>query len=371
MHPAHLNILMIDDDEQDVAIIQELLSVNHDFPVDLLHCPSLATGIELLESDTDIDIVLLDLCIPGTVGLDLFRQINQSFPSIPLIILSGNTNEAIALKAMQEGAQDYLVKGRFTSSHLRRAIQYAVERQGLLLELDAKNRTLQSLSEQLEVANQRLKALATIDGLTQVNNRRSFDETFLSEWNRLCRENHPLSLIMCDVDHFKAYNDIYGHQAGDECLQRVAQAIAKVAKRPADCVARYGGEEFAMILPNTDLDGASQVAEAVRNAIRTLEISHEGSSSGQGQVSVSLGVASQVPDENVAPSILIEAADRALYVAKQQGRDRVQTHQKDCSSLESRRTLELVGRLQQALNQQKAKRRVKLRLRPGALFTSK
>lgn len=368
MHTAHRNILIIDDDEQDVEIVRELLSVNKDFPIDLFHCFTLAESIEFLQSDTPIDLVLLDLCIKGTEGLETFYQFSQTYPSIPLIILSGNTDEEIALEAMQEGAQDYLVKGRFTSSLLRRSIQYALERQGLLLELDAKNRDLQALSEQLEAANRRLESLATIDGLTQVNNRRYFDETFLSEWNRLSREARPLSLIMCDVDHFKAFNDTYGHQAGDDCLREVAQAIAKVIKRPADCVARYGGEEFAIILPNTDLDGATQVAEAVCCAIKTLVIPHE-SSSASDIVSASLGVASHVPDENVAPSILIEAADRALYVAKQQGRDCVQTHQKDCSSLESRRTLELVDRLQNALDQQKARRREKRRINPGVLFT--
>ena len=369
MQAAHLHILMIDDDEQDVEIVRELLSVSHEFPVDLLHCPTLDTGIEVLQSDAPVDIVLLDLCISGTVGLETFEHMNQLFPSIPLIILSGNNDEEIALKAMQEGAQDYLVKGRFTSSHLRRSIQYALERQGLLTELDDKNQALQSLSDQLEMANQQLEKLATVDGLTQVSNRRRFDEVFLSEWNRLCRESHPLSLIMCDIDHFKVYNDTYGHQVGDDCLRKVAQAVAKVVKRPADCVARYGGEEFAVVLPNTDLAGATQVAETIRTAILSLEIPHTGSSTSE-QVTLSLGVASQVPDENVAPSLLIEAADRALYVAKQKGRDRVQTHQKDCSSLESRRTLELVSRLQEALNSQKAKRRGKIRIRPGVMFSS-
>ncbi|WP_299402786.1 diguanylate cyclase [Acaryochloris sp. IP29b_bin.148] len=368
MYTAHLNILMIDDSEQDVAIIRELLGVNPDYPVDIIHCPTLAVGLEQLQSGPSIDLVLLDLCVSGELDLEVFQQIHQASPTIALIILSGNADEEIALQAMQEGAQDYLVKGQFTSSHLRRSVQYALERQSLLQELDTKNQTLQSLSHQLEIANHQLSQLATVDALTQVRNRRHFDEIFLLEWNRLCRENHPLSLIMADVDHFKAYNDTYGHQAGDECLHRVAQAIAKSAKRPADCVARYGGEEFAIILPNTDLAGATLVAETIRSAIHGLNIPHE-SSTMSPQVSVSLGVASQVPDENVAPSLLIEAADRALYVAKQQGRDRVQTHQKDCSSLESRRTLELVGRLQQALNQQKAKRRDRLRKKSGAIVT--
>lgn len=370
MLTAHLKILMIDDDEQDVEIVRELLGVNQGLPVDLLHCPTLVSGMELLNSNSTIDLVLLDLCISGTIGLEVFHQFNQAFPAIALIILSGNADEEIALQAMQEGAQDYLVKGRFTSSHLRRSIQYAVERQSLLLELDAKNQTLQSLSQQLEVANHQLEQLAIMDGLTQVNNRRRFDEVFLSEWNRLCRENNPLSLIMGDVDHFKAYNDTYGHQDGDACLRLVAQAITKVAKRPADCVARYGGEEFAVILPNTDLAGATLVAEHICSAIQALEIPHESSSVGD-HVSMSLGVASQVPDENVAPSLLIEAADRALYVAKEQGRNRVQTHQKDCSSLESRRTLELVGRLQKALKQQKSKRLDrKIRRRPSTAIAS-
>lgn len=366
MQTAHLNILMLDDDEQDVEVVRELLKVHQDYPINLLHCATPTAGLELLQSDSSIDLVLLDLCLSETVGLDLFRQVNQAFPSIPLVILSRNQNEEVALKAMQEGAQDYLIKGRFTSSHLRRSIHYALERQSLLLELDAKNQILQSLSEELDIVYQEVEKLATIDELTQVNNRRRFDEVFLMEWNRLCRENQPLSLIMCDIDQFKAYNEIYGQKAGDACLRSVAQTLAKVAKRPADCVTRYGGEEFAIILPNTDLSGATQVAKAIRAAILSLQVPHTGSSICD-HLTLSLGVASQVPDEDVAPSLLIEAADRALYVAKQQGRDRIQTHQKDCTTLESRRTLELVSRLQQALNQQKKQRRGNHRFKFGAV----
>ncbi|WP_299491528.1 diguanylate cyclase [Acaryochloris sp. IP29b_bin.137] len=366
MHTAHRNILIISDDEQDVEIIREALGKNHDFPIDLFHCFTLAESIEFLQSGLPIDLILLNLCINGTEGLKRFDQIHQAFPSIPLIILSENIDEAVARQAMQAGAQDYLVKGRFTHSHLCRSIQYALERQGLLCELEAKNRDLQSLSAQLEAVHQRLESLSTIDGLTQVSNRRGFDETFLSEWNRLCRDVHPLALILCEVDHFKAFNDTYGYSVGEDRLRDVAQVIAKIAKRPADCVARYGGESFAIILPNTDLEGATQVAEAIRNAIEALAIPHVASSTSD-TVSVSLGVASQVPDENVAPSILIEAADRALYVAQQQGRDRIQTHQKDCSALESRRTLELADRLHNALDQ---RRQGKQRMDSGALFTS-
>jgi len=368
MQAAHRKILIIDDDEQDVKIIRELLGAYPDFPVNILHCFSLEDSIELLQSNTSIDLVLLNLHIAGANGLENFYQVNQVFPTLPVIVLSGNTHEKIALEAIQEGAQDYLVKGCFTSRLLRRSIQYVLERQSLVTNLEHKNHELELMSAQLEAAQQQLEALTTIDSLTQINNRRYFDETFLSEWNRLCRENHPLSLVLCDVDYFKAYNDTYGHQAGDDCLRDIAQAIAKVVKRPADCVARYGGEKLAVILPNTDLEGAIQVAESIRTAIKTLAIPHRSSSVGEA-VSVSVGVASQVPNDNVAPSILIEAADRALYVAKQQGCDRVQTHQKDCSSLESRRTLELVDRLQNALKQQQTRQRRRLRIQPGAIFT--
>lgn len=368
MQAAHRKILIIDDDEQGIRIIQELLGANSDFPINIFHCFTIEDSIELLQSDTSIDLVLLNLHIASAQGLENFYQINQACPIIPVIVLSGNTDETLTLKAIQAGAQDYLVKECLTSRLLHRSIQYVLERQSLLTNLDHKTQELELLSVQLEAANQRLEALTTIDSLTQINNRRCFDETFLSEWNRLCREHHPLSLILCDVDYFKAYNNTYGHQAGDNCLRDIAQAIAKVVKRPADCVARYGGEKLAVILPNTDLEGAIQVAESIRTAIKTLAIPHQSSSIGE-TISVSVGVASQVPNDNVAPSILIEAADRALYVAKQQGRDCVQTHQKDCSSLESRRTLELVDRLQNALKQQQTRRRRRLRIKPGAIFT--
>lgn len=177
------------------------------------------------------------------------------------------------------------------------------------------------LYQQLELANQELHRLVTVDGLTQVANRRRFDEYLLQEWRRLAREQAPLSLIMCDVDFFKLYNDTYGHQAGDECLIQVASAIEKSIKRPADLVARYGGEEFAVILPNTDAAGATCVAEEIRIAIKALEIPHC-TSRVSDRVTISLGVATIVPFPAFSPEMLIDAADRALYQAKDRGRDR-------------------------------------------------
>ncbi|MBD2310934.1 diguanylate cyclase [Desertifilum sp. FACHB-1129] len=175
---------------------------------------------------------------------------------------------------------------------------------------------------QLAQANAELQTLASIDGLTQIANRRRFDEYLTQEWRRLSREKAPLSLIICDIDYFKAYNDTYGHQAGDACLKQVASTIRSVVKRPADLVARYGGEEFAVILPNTSLDGAVLLAESIRYQVKTLRIKHRSSAINQ-YITLSLGVASLTPSMKATPSQLIAIADNKLYEAKNLGRDRV------------------------------------------------
>lgn len=179
-----------------------------------------------------------------------------------------------------------------------------------------------SLFEQLEAANRELQRLASVDGLTQVANRRRFDEYLDAQWRRLARNKQPLSLILCDVDYFKIYNDTYGHLAGDFCLQQIASVLCKLLKRPADLVARYGGEEFAIILPNTDTTDAVIVAQAIREGIRELEIPHRASPVSQ-YVTVCIGVASAVPTSDASPSQLIAVADRRLYQAKAEGRDRI------------------------------------------------
>jgi diguanylate cyclase (GGDEF)-like protein len=174
----------------------------------------------------------------------------------------------------------------------------------------------------LQTANQQLTSLVSLDGLTQIANRRRFDEYLSLEWRRMARETAPLSLILCDVDYFKRYNDTYGHQAGDACLQQVAQAISRVLKRPADLAARYGGEEFAVILPNTKAEGAVLVAEAMLKEIQQLLIPHATSSVSE-YVTLSVGVSSTVPQKEFSQAALIAAADKALYEAKEQGRNRV------------------------------------------------
>lgn len=173
----------------------------------------------------------------------------------------------------------------------------------------------------LESANDRLQRLATLDGLTQIANRRQFDICLQQEWLRLAREGQPLSLILCDIDYFKRYNDTYGHLAGDDCLRKVANALQQGIHRPADLLARYGGEEFAVILPNTGESGAMKVAENIREQVNGLQIPHAGSQVNP-RVTLSLGVATTIPTPDRVPAELIARSDRALYQAKEQGRDR-------------------------------------------------
>ncbi len=176
---------------------------------------------------------------------------------------------------------------------------------------------------ELQIANKRLEELSRVDGLTGIANRRRLDEELDREWKRMLREKRPLSVVLSDIDHFKLYNDTYGHQGGDECLIRVARAMKDTVNRPGDLTARYGGEEFCLVLPETGGPGAMQIAERVRKNVFELSMEHK-SSPVVGVVTLSLGVATLIPDIGSHPSVLLEAADRALYQAKGNGRNRVE-----------------------------------------------
>ncbi len=181
--------------------------------------------------------------------------------------------------------------------------------------------TLRDMTEQKR-AEQALQSLAHKDGLTGLANRRSFDITLEADILHARREKEPLSLLLCDVDHFKGYNDGYGHQQGDECLKQIAETIGKQAYRANDLAARYGGEEFAMIIPNSDTEGARRVGERIRQSIYDLNLEHKYNPGGQ-RVTISVGGISLAPDEKCGAAQIIERADQALYRAKQKGRNQV------------------------------------------------
>ncbi|MEL6785864.1 MAG: diguanylate cyclase [Cyanobacteria bacterium J06607_15] len=195
---------------------------------------------------------------------------------------------------------------------------YLLERVAMVLSVAIKQ---SKLYQQLEQANHELQHLSVMDGLTHIANRRKFDQYIAAEWQRLSREQAPLSLILCDIDCFKLYNDTYGHQAGDRCLIEVAQAIQKTLKRPTDLLARYGGEEFVLVLPRTPLAGAKYLAQQARLQVEALKIPHLRSSVDL-YVTISLGVASCIPSEKTNFKALVAAADQGLYLAKAKGRNR-------------------------------------------------
>ncbi|MGC9503196.1 diguanylate cyclase domain-containing protein [Baaleninema sp.] len=192
---------------------------------------------------------------------------------------------------------------------------------GIENELRARNKEIVSLNHQLALANKELEQLANLDGLTEIANRRHFDETLTREWRRMARQRQPLSLILGDIDFFKRYNDTYGHQAGDWCLKQVALAFSQAAKRPSDLVARYGGEEIAVILPDTDERGGIYVAAEIRSHLRAMAIEHGGSPIDK-YVTLSLGIATLFPTPELSATLLVNQADTALYKAKKDGRNR-------------------------------------------------
>ena len=261
------------------------------------------------------DLVLLDVNMPGIDGYETARRMRAVSPEewVPIIFLSASEDDQDLQRAIECGGDDYLVKP--VSPAVLNAKMRALQR------LDQMRRKLIDVSNELTAANQRLETLSHQDGLTGIANRRAFDFLIERQFLEAKRRREPFSLVMCDVDHFKAYNDRYGHLAGDECLRQVAKSLARSCKRPTDVAARYGGEEFALLLPETPADGAMHVAEQAQRDIATLAIAHDSSPTSK-IVTFSAGIASYVPDRDNASRDLTARADEALYRAKQLGRNR-------------------------------------------------
>ena len=246
------------------------------------------------------DLVLLDVQMGGLDGLDVIAELkaDTSLQHVPVIFITGESMVEIESECLEAGAVDYVAK----------PVNPRV--------LVARARTHVLLKRQADT----LSDLAYRDGLTGALNRRSFMHALENECARSVRSEAPLSLLLLDVDHFKAYNDIYGHLAGDDALKSVVSAITDSACRPTDLVCRYGGEEFAVLLPGTDIDGAKLVAQRVVAAVKDLSITHRGSTTAP-VVTVSVGVAG-LTGGMVEASALTTAADAALYRAKSEGRGR-------------------------------------------------
>jgi diguanylate cyclase (GGDEF)-like protein len=291
-------VLVVDDDPVTVAILHMIFQRR----VDILAASSHAAALEQCHNLRP-DLILLDINLGDEDGFDLCHLIKQqpALAGIPVIFITGSHDQADEVRAFQLGAVDFMRKP--------------------IAPFIAESRVITHLALQLQTAL--LKRVAHSDGLTGLKNRRTFDEELEREWRDCARSDWSLSLIMLDIDHFKKYNDNYGHLAGDECLRRVASVIHAALGRPNDCAARYGGEEFACVLPNTGLQGALTVAENIRSCIAALGIRHDDGATAAHIVTASIGVASCLPNAEHAWLELLAAADQQLYRAKQSGRHRV------------------------------------------------
>lgn len=307
-----MKILIVEDSRASLLIVTEYI---RRFGATPLPAANGAQAIEVFQAEHP-DIVLLDIVLPDMDGFTVARRLRgleEDGGWTPIIFLSSLDKDEDIERGIAAGGDDYLAKpvSEVVLGAKIRAMQRIIQMRTSLV----------VLARKLDVANRELKRLSASDGLTGIPNRRLFDEYIDREWRRARRNSTSLALMMCDVDHFKLFNDTYGHQAGDDCLRQVAGAIQKTMERGADIVARYGGEEFAVVLPETQIGGALFLAEKIRHAIHELHIPHSASASGQ--TSLSIGIAAMVPGENNQPEELIHAADQALYQAKYNGRDRV------------------------------------------------
>ena len=258
------------------------------------------------------DLILVDAIMPELDGFEFCEQLKNLGERLTPILMITSLDDADSIdRAFAAGATDYITKP-VNLCLLRQRVKNLVKQ----------SHSIEHQLNKLQQANQDLIVLANVDSLTKLANRRDFDRYIQQEWTRLQQLRAPLSLIMCDVDFFKNYNDQYSHPVGDRCLMQVATAMRETVRRRSDLVARYGGEEFAVILPNTDALGAVCVGERIRSVVKDLAIVHEASKIST-HVTVSVGVSTMIPNRESDFPTLIDTADRALYQAKSQGRDRV------------------------------------------------
>ncbi|WP_031387647.1 diguanylate cyclase domain-containing protein [Desulfonatronum thiodismutans] len=293
------SVLVVDDVPINIQVLVEALRTEYRVRIAANGPKALA----IAASDDPPDIILLDVMMPEMDGYEVCRRLKNApeTKNIPVIFVTAKSSSEDETLGLNLGAVDYITKP-FSIPVVKARVRTHV---------------------QLKARTEMLERLAMVDGLTGIANRRSFDQSLEHEWKRTSRNALPISVVMIDIDHFKAYNDNYGHGAGDICLQQVAKALRSVTQRPADLVARYGGEEFAALLPETDVQGAEMIASAMREAVSNLKLPHEHSPIAD-HVTVSLGHATGFNEFEDSPRKLVDAADGALYKAKESGRNRVQ-----------------------------------------------
>ena len=289
-------ILVVDDMTTTLLLIHDLLKDTYEVKI----AKSGAKALEILESPNDIDLILLDIEMPDINGYDICKRIknNETIKNIPIIFITGRTSQEDEEYGLNLGAIDYITKP-FNKAIVKLRIKNYLD---------------------LKIKNDMLEKLSMYDGLTNIRNRRFFDETFEKTFSEIKRDKKSLAVLMIDIDFFKPYNDNYGHGQGDETLRKVAKALEKTIKRASDFVARYGGEEFVILLKDINKDGVEAVANNLLNAIRELKITHEFSKI-ENYVTISIGASFYNSSSDITKLELLLKADETLYSVKNSGRN--------------------------------------------------
>lgn len=289
-------ILVVDDMTTTLLLIHDLLKDTYEVKI----AKSGTKALEILESPNDIDLILLDIEMPDINGYDVCKRIknNETIKNIPIIFITGRTSQEDEEYGLNLGAIDYITKP-FNKAIVKLRIKNYLN---------------------LKIKNDMLEKLSMYDGLTNIRNRRFFDETFEKTFSEIKRDKKSLAVLMIDIDFFKPYNDNYGHGQGDETLRKVAKALEKTIKRASDFVARYGGEEFVILLKDINKDGVEAVANNLLNAVRELKITHEFSKI-ENYVTVSIGVSYYNSSSDITKLELLLKADETLYSVKNSGRN--------------------------------------------------
>jgi diguanylate cyclase (GGDEF)-like protein len=292
------NILIADDDINYAHKLQAQLK--DAFDVRVVHTS--ARVVSLCQEAEPPDLVLVSVSLGEGDGFELCRHLKsqEKTTRLPIFLLAEDYSEEAEVKGLQYGAADFLRKG------------------GSPVILQARMKTHLQLRRMTEI----LEVRANYDSLTGLHNRREFEHVLENEWRRACRVQAPLTLLFIDVDHFKAYNDHYGHLAGDECLRRLGEVLGRCLSRSGEFVARYGGEEFVALLPGVEGRAVERSVENIQRMVEKLEIEHQASPDYR-QLSLSIGAVTQVPQLNVSPQQLLAEADQRLYQAKSEGRNRL------------------------------------------------
>ena len=290
-------VLIVDDTPTNIQVLAETLRTDYRVKV----ATSGQAALDVVGSGKP-DLILLDVMMSGMDGYEVCRRLkaNPDTQGIPVIFVTARNDALDEEYGLKLGAMDYVTKP-FHPAIVKARVRNHVN---------------------LKLNTDLLESLALIDGLTGIPNRRRFDQALDTEWKRARRDGESLAMVMADVDCFKAYNDHYGHGAGDNCLRAVAQALASSLSRPADMMARYGGEEFVAVMPDTDGAGAKLLAQRWRDNVAALALPHA-CSSVAGQVTVSVGYACRKPTAEESHGLLQDTADAMLYRAKKQGRNQI------------------------------------------------